>query len=84
MTSLSIIWNTGSPTLHEVESAFYTAVPVDIKGCDEFWEGHVGCDGPRHAYLVDMQVGVWRDDGTGGEIHTLTHEVTSDSALLPL
>lgn len=59
-------------------------VPVNIKGCDDFWEGHVGCDGSWYAHLVDLQVGVRGDDSSGGEVHTLSHEVTSDSPFLPL
>ena len=59
------------------------ALPVNIKRCDNLWERHVGCDGSRDAHLVNLQVGVRGDDGSGGEVHTLAHEVSSDSTLLP-
>lgn len=67
-----------------LKSANFSAVPVDIKGRDDFWEGHVGCDGSRDADLVDLQVGIWGDDSSGGEVHTLAHEVTSNSPLFAL
>lgn len=61
----------------------FQGVPVNVKGCDDFREGHVGCDGARDAHLVDLEVGVGGDDGSGGEVHTFPHQVTSDSPLLP-
>lgn len=59
----------------------YSAVPVNVKGSDNLWEGHVGCDGPWDAYLVNLQVGVWGDNSSGREVHTLAHEVPSDTTL---
>ena len=58
--------------------------PVDVEGCDDFGEGHVGRDGSRHTHLVNLQVGVGRDDRSGREVHTFTHQVTADAALFPL
>lgn len=58
-------------------------VPVDVKRSDNFWKCHIGCDGSWDAHLVDLQVGVWGDDSSGREVHTLAHEVAADSAFFP-
>ena len=55
-----------------------------LKGGDDLGEGHVGGDRARNADLVDLQVGVRGDDGAGGEVHALAHQVASDAALLAL
>lgn len=39
-------------------------VPVYIERCDNFWEGHVGSNGSWYAHLVNLQVGIWGDDGS--------------------
>lgn len=74
----------GVYTLHGLKSSNYSTVPVNVKGCDDFWEGHIGCDGSWDTDLVDLQVGIWGDDSSGGEVHTLAHEVTSNSPLFAL
>ena len=38
----------------------------------------------RHAHLLDTEVGVRRDDGPAGEVHTLPHHVQSEDAVLLL
>lgn len=60
------------------------AVPVNVKRSNNLRESHVGSDGSRDAHLIDLQVGVWGDDSSGGEVHTLPHEVPSDTAFFPL
>lgn len=59
-------------------------LPVDVKRRDDLREGHVSSDGAGHAHLVDLQVGVGRDDGSGREVHALPHQVSSHSAFFPL
>lgn len=61
-----------------------SAVPVDIKGCDNLGERHVGRDGSWHAHLVDLQVGVGGDDGSGREVHTFAHQIAPHSPLFSL
>ena len=58
--------------------------PVDIERSHDLREGEVLSDGPGHAHLVDVQVGVGGDDGTGGEVHPLPHQVAPHSTLLAL
>mmetsp|Transcript_9852 Transcript_9852/g.28938 ORF Transcript_9852/g.28938 Transcript_9852/m.28938 type:complete len:381 (-) Transcript_9852:863-2005(-) len=41
-------------------------------------------DGPRHAHLVDGQVGVRGDHGARGKVHTLAHEVAAHAPVLAL
>lgn len=59
-------------------------LPVNVERRDYLREGHVGGDGAGHTHLVDLQVGVGRNDSPGGEIHTLPHQVSSHSAFFPL
>lgn len=68
---------------HLVLSTNHFLVPVNIKRRDDFWKCHIGCDGSWHTHLVDLQVGVWGDDSSGRKVHTLAHEVTTDSAFFP-
>lgn len=69
--------------VHLVSSTNHFLVPVNIKRRDDFWKCHIGCDGSWYAHLVNLQVGVWGDDSSGRKVHTLAHEVTSDSAFFP-
>lgn len=59
-------------------------LPVNVKGCDDLREGHVCSYGAGNSHLVDLQVGVRCDDSTGREVHTLTHQITSDTSFLTL
>lgn len=43
----------------------YSGVPVDVKGCDDFWKGHIGSNGSWYTHLVDLKIGVWGDDSSG-------------------
>ena len=45
---------------------------------------HVERDAPRHAELVQHQVGVGGDDRARGEVHALSHQVSADAPVLPL
>ena len=38
----------------------------------------------RHSDLVQVQVGISSDDGTSGEIHTLSHQVASETPFFAL
>lgn len=29
-------------------------LPVNVKGCNDFWEGHIGRDGSWYAHLVNL------------------------------
>ena len=51
---------------------------------DHFRHGHVHGNLLGHTELVQTQVGVGCDDRASGEIDTLTHQVTSKSALFSL
>ena len=57
---------------------------VNVERCDNLWECEVLGDGPGHPDLVDPQVGVGRDDGSGGKVDTFSHKISSDSSLLAL
>jgi hypothetical protein len=57
---------------------------VHILSRDVLRDSQVHCNGLRHAQLVKLQDGVWRDDRSGREVHSLAHEVTTDSAFLTL
>lgn len=57
---------------------------VHILSRDVLRDSQVHCDGLRHTQLVKLQDGVWRDDRSGREVHSLAHEVTTDSAFLAL
>lgn len=49
---------------------------------DDFGESHVLGDTSRHSYLIDPQIGIGGDDGTGREIDTLTHQITTNTTFL--
>lgn len=63
-------------------SKFVNTLPVNVKGCDDLWEGHVGSYGAGNSHLVNLQVGVRCDDSSGREVHTLAHQITSDTSFL--
>ena len=58
--------------------------PVDIERRDNLWKGQVLGDGARDTDLINGQVGVRGDDSTSREVHSLTHQVTTDTTLLGL
>src|ERR1700679_1201057 len=41
-------------------------------------------DALRYTNFVQFQIWVTSDDGTSGEVHTFTHQVTTQTSLLPL
>lgn len=59
-------------------------LPVNVKGCDNLREGHVCSNGTGNSHLVNLQVGVRRDDSSGRKVYTLAHQITSDTSFLPL
>lgn len=59
-------------------------VPVNVKGSNNLRKSHVGSDGSWDAHLIDLQVGIGGDDGSGGEVNTLPHEVPSDTSFFSL
>ena len=59
-------------------------LPVNVEGSHNLREGEVLCNGAGHAHLINLQVGVGRDDCTGREVHPLPHQVPSHSPLLAL
>lgn len=44
-----------------------------IEGSDDLWESEILSNGARNSDLINMQIGIRRDDGTSGEIHSLSH-----------
>ena len=58
--------------------------PVDIERSDDLWKGEVLGNGARDTDLINGQVGVRGDDGTSREVHSLPHQVTTDTTLLGL
>lgn len=58
--------------------------PVDVERCDNLREGEILSNGTRDSDLIDGQVGVRCDDGTGGKVHSLPHQVATDTTLFGL
>ena len=59
-------------------------VPVNVERSDDFRKGEVLCYRPRHSHLRDSQHGVRGDDSSAREVHTFTHQVTTDTPFFPL
>lgn len=57
---------------------------LDVEVSDGFWEGQSPGDAAWDTDLVQGQVGITGDDSTGGEVHTLAHQVLPQSTLLTL
>ena len=57
---------------------------LDVGGVDMDGNGELPGCGDGHSDLVDGQHRVGRDDGTCGEVHTLTGQVGSETTLLTL
>lgn len=58
--------------------------PVYVEGGDSLWEGEILSDSPRHAHLVNLDVGVWGDNSASREVHSLPHQVTTNTTLFGL
>ena len=57
---------------------------VDVERGHNLGEGEVLGDAPGHAHLVNPQVRVWGDDSPSTEVHSLAHQVSSDSPFFTL
>ena len=57
---------------------------VDVVRRDDLRIGQSPCDTPRHSDFVERQIRITSDDGTSGEVNTLSHQVTAKTAFLPL
>ncbi len=55
---------------------------VDVERCDDLWEGEVLRHGARNPHLIDAQVRIRRDDSSRAEVHTFTHQVSSNATFL--
>ena len=62
----------------------HTHTPVNIERSDNFGKRKILSDGTGHPDLVDTQIGVWSNDSSGREVHSLSHQISSHSALLTL
>lgn len=62
----------------------FLILPVNVKGCDNLREGHVCGNRTGNSHLVDLQVRIRRDDSSGREVHTLPHQITSDTSFFTL
>ena len=58
--------------------------PVNVERGDNLRKGEVLSNGTRDAHLINGQVGVRGDDGTGGEVHSLSHQIPPDTPLFGL
>ena len=56
--------------------------PVDVEGRDALREGQIHRDLVGNTELLDGDVRVRRDHGTGGELHALALEIVADATLL--
>ena len=70
----------GAGVAYAVADVHHEAVAV--VGSDDLGLGEVGGDLLGHAELVDVDVGVGRDDGAGRKVDALAHEVTAHTARL--
>ena len=61
-----------------------TDIPVNVEWRYNLREGEVLGNCSWDTHLVDGQVWVRSDDGTGGKIHPLSHEVSPHAPLLAL
>ena len=57
---------------------------ADVERVDVLGDGECNGDGDRHAHLVDVEVGVRRDNSAPAEVHALSHEVSAHPPLLAL
>lgn len=57
---------------------------LDVEGCDSLREGQVESNAPWYTQLIDADVGIPSNDGTGREIHTLAHQVATNPPTFPL
>mmetsp|Transcript_26014 Transcript_26014/g.73791 ORF Transcript_26014/g.73791 Transcript_26014/m.73791 type:complete len:498 (+) Transcript_26014:2487-3980(+) len=56
---------------------------LDVEAGDALRDGEVERNGPRHADLIDTEVGVRSNHSTRGKVDTLAHEVAAHAALFP-
>ena len=55
---------------------------VAVVDAHNLGEGQVHGNLQRHTQLVQLDIGVGRNDGAGGEVHALAHQVSTDTARL--
>ena len=55
---------------------------VNVFSSDSLRHCQVHCNQLRHSQLVELQVWVWSDDSSCGEINSLAHEIPSETTLL--
>ena len=53
---------------------------VNIERSDDFRKRQILSDGPRHAHLINRQIGIGRNDGSSGKIDTFTHQIATNPA----
>ena len=58
--------------------------PLLVEWSHHLRKGEVLSNGPGHAHLIDVKVGVRRDDSTGREVHSLPHQVPTHPTFLAL
>ena len=70
----------GTRILHAVLDGRHQAIAVVRR--DNLGLGKVGCNLLGNTQLVHIDVGIGCNDGTGGEVYTLAHEVTAHATRL--
>ena len=56
-------------------------LPVDIERCDDFWKRQILRDTSWDSNLMNSQHRIWSDYSPTGEVHTFSHQVSTNSTL---